>query len=111
MEIRSTPSSRKAKKIYWQQQIGNWRVSGLSQKQFCQRHSLALSTFTYWKRRIKIAKTEAVKFYPLTIPAPTPQPAHSGLQLLIGKKRFVIELKEEFSATALRKLISTLEQL
>lgn len=110
MESRTT-SRRDAKKDYWQQQIRNWKTSGLSQKQFCRRQSLAVSTFSYWKRRLEILKSELIKFYPLSIPAPTTPPADSGLLLLIRKKRFVIEIKEEFSPTTLKKLISALEQL
>jgi len=110
MEYRST-SKTKVKKVYWHQQIRNWKTSGLSQKHFCQRELLALSTFSYWKRKIEDTATEKIKFYPLSIPAPTAQTVDSGLQLLIGKKRFVVEIKEDFSSTALKKLISTLEQL
>jgi hypothetical protein len=110
MEFRST-SKTKAKKVYWQQQIHNWKTSGLSQKHFCQREFLALSTFSYWKRKIETLATEKIKFYPLSIPAPITPPADSGLLLFIGKKRYAIEIKEEFSPTALKKLISALEQL
>ena len=110
MEPRSTSRSN-VKKVFWQQQIRNWKASGLSQKQFCRRQALALSTFSYWKRRIEIPQAEDIKFYPLSIPAPKPHPADSGLRLLVGNKRFTIEFKEEFSPTALKNLLSTLEQL
>lgn len=37
--------------------------SGLSQRDFCARHGLALSTFTYWKRRERAAGAEeAISF-------------------------------------------------
>ena len=110
MESQSTTRSE-LKKVYWQQQIRDWKTSGLSQKQFCRRQSLALSTFSYWKRKVEITEPASVKFYPLSIPATIPQPAGSGLQLLVGKSRFAIEIKEDFSATALKKLLSALEQL
>lgn len=110
MESRTTSQSS-VKKVYWQQQIRNWKSSGLSQKQFCQRQSLALSTFSYWKRRIEKPAAEKIKFYPLSISPPITPPADSGLLLRIGRKRFAIEIKEEFSPTALKKLISALEQL
>lgn len=110
MESQTTVQSN-LKKVYWQQQIRNWKGSGLSQKQFCRRQSLALSTFSYWKKRIGRPETEKIKFYPLSISPPTKPPADSGLLLRIGHKRFAIELKEEFSPTALKKLISALEQL
>ena len=110
MEIH-TNSRRDTKKDYWQQQIRNWKASGLSQKQFCRRQALALSTFAYWKRRIEKPAAEKVKFYPLSIPPSSTPPADSGLLVLIGKRRFAIEVKEEFSPTVLKKLILALEQI
>ena len=110
MESRITSRSN-VKKAYWQQQVRNWKTSGLSQKQFCRRQSLALSTFSYWKRRIETPEADKIKFYPLAIPAQISHPTDSGLLLLINQKRFAIEIKEEFSPPALKKLISALEQL
>lgn len=110
MEPRST-SSTNVKKAYWQQQIHNWENSGLSQKMFCQGQSLALSTFSYWKRKIAISKTETVQFYSLSLPEPIQRPTDSGLLLLVGQKRFGIEVKEDFSPTTLKKLILMLEQI
>ena len=45
-------SKTQCKQDYWKEQIQNWKISGLSQKQYCLDHSLALSTFCYWKRRL-----------------------------------------------------------
>lgn len=43
--------------------------SGLSQRDFCARHGLALSTFTYWKRRERAAGAEqAISF--VEVPRP-----------------------------------------
>lgn len=43
--------------------------SGLSQRDFCARHGLALSTFTYWKRRERPAGPEqAISF--VEVPRP-----------------------------------------
>jgi len=110
MEPGST-SRQEAKKSFWQQQIHKWQASGLTQKTFCRNQSLALSTFTYWKRKIGQPEPETVTFYPLAIPASGAQPGDSGLRLHVGEKRFSIEIKNEFSATTLKNLISVLEQL
>lgn len=37
---------------YWQQQMTNWEKSGSSQREFCRRHGLAISTFSYWRRKL-----------------------------------------------------------
>ena len=110
MELHTT-SRRDTKKDYWQQQISNWKTSGLSQKEFCLRQALALSTFSYWKRRIEKPEAEKIKFYPLSIPPSSVPSVDSGLLLFIGKKRFAIEVKEEFSPAVLKKLILALEKI
>lgn len=109
-ETRAT-FSKEAKKLFWQQQISNWQASGLSQKEFCRHQKLALSTFSYWKRKIEIPEPEEVTFYPLAIAASNSQPSDSGLRIFVGKKNIVVDISEDFSATALKKLILTLEQL
>lgn len=96
---------------YWKSKIQNWKASGLSQKQFCQRESLALSTFSYWKRKIERGTNSAVQFYPLTLASPAAIQESTGLLLLVCQKRFAIEIKEDFSQTTLTQLVSALEQL
>lgn len=104
-------TQHRIKQEYWQQQISDWKTSGLSQKQYCLNRSLALSTFCYWKSRINNPKSTAPTFFPLTIPTSPPDPPDAGLALLVGPKRFKIEIKEGFSQIALKKIIATLEQL
>ena len=110
MESRDT-STNEPKKIFWQEQIRNWQNSGLSQKEFCRNRSLALSTFTFWKRKIARSETAQMKFYPVPVPPSRGQGVYSGLQLHIVEKRFAVDIGEDFSETTLRRLISTLEQL
>jgi len=110
MELRNK-SRHEAKRKFWQQHISNWKASGLSQKHYCRSRSLALSTFCYWKSRINKTETTTPKFYPLTIPTSHANSFDAGFLLLIGSKRFQIQIKEDFSPSALKRLIATLEQL
>lgn len=65
---RSASSARKTstpgRKIHrrgaaeWRRWLVRYERSGLSQKAFCARHGLALSTLTYWRRREKARVTE-----------------------------------------------------
>jgi len=42
-----------AKKLScWQQHFSRWESSGLSQRAYCAREGLSLSTFDYWRRQI-----------------------------------------------------------
>ena len=110
MELR-TKSRYEAKRKYWQQQINNWKTSELSQKHYCRSHSLALSTFCYWKSKINKSEPTTPRFYPLTIPTSPTNSSDADLLLLVGSKRFQIQIKENFSPSALKRLIATLEQL
>ncbi len=95
MEFRTT-SQHSVVHVNWQQQVRNWKASGLSQKQFCRRESLALSTFSYWKCRIEIPEAQKVKFFPLSVPPSiTQQPLAPKCRtlyfpFLYGKKREVL---------------------
>ena len=43
----------------WQAILSAFAGSGLSQKAFCEREGLAVSTFQYWKRRLAKADAQA----------------------------------------------------
>lgn len=99
---------------FWQRHIDACNRSPLTQVQYCRQHSLALSTLGYWKRRLDMTRQKKARFYPLTV-----QPVQSentrfssaGVSLHLCDDRFRIDLSEGFSASLLKKLISTLEQL
>jgi hypothetical protein len=52
--------SRRRTASQWQQLFDAHEGSGLTRKQFCQQHLLALSTFDYWRHKLKkqIAKVD-----------------------------------------------------
>ncbi len=104
-------SNHAVKVEYWRKQISNWKASGLSQKQYCQSRTLALSTFCYWKSKINTPEPAPPRFFPLAIADAPKNISDAGLLLLVGKKQFQVEIKENFSPTTLKKLIATLEQL
>lgn len=111
-ETKETQTESKAD--FWQRHIENCSRSALSQAQYCKDHSLVLATFCYWKRRLNMTEQEKVRFYPLTVQPVQNNNAVSspaGLSLHLGKNKYRIDLAEEFSAPALKKLLTTLEQL
>lgn len=56
-----------AKKLsYWRQHFTRWQSSGLSQRAYCAREGLALSTFDYW-RRLARPNTGKQSSAPLTL--------------------------------------------
>lgn len=105
-----------SKSVFWQQHIENCSRSPLNQKQYCKKNCLALSTFGYWKKKLKTAgQQESVRFYPLTVQPPQTtricSSRRAGLSIHFTKDELRVELAEDFSATALKKLLINLRQL
>jgi hypothetical protein len=102
------------KKIFWQNHIESWQKSGLSQRDYCRSKSLALSTFAYWRGKIGKTGGEQPKFYPLAVlPDFTAmhQETTSAMRLNLCEQRFQVEIPDNFSEQALKRLIFTLTQL
>lgn len=101
------------KRKFWQIHIRACEDSGLSQREYCRQHSLALSTFGYWRRKIKRSITDQPRFYPLTIPtlASSATDKDTGIAFYLKEKRFRIEVDVNFSPALLKKLVTTLEQM
>jgi hypothetical protein len=62
------------KRRYWKRRVEAWERSGLSQRQFCAKRGLALSTFQWWRAKLRRAEVPATAapFVPLTLGAPAP---------------------------------------
>lgn len=107
--------SKESKSAFWQQHIEECSRSSLSQKQYCSRNFLALSTFTYWKRKLETGKPqEQIRFYPLTVQPELPRSAPSrpaGISIRLAQNDLRVDLAEDFSAPALMKLLTSLKQL
>lgn len=116
MKSHSTKNNT-AKQKHWGNHISCWRKSGLTQRQYCLRQGIAISTFSYWIRKLgKGAEiTGPTRFYPITVKNTSTLPDkigfHTGIRLSLCNDKFKIDLEKEFSGTALKKLIATLETI
>ena len=100
------------KKIdYWKQQVVAWEQSGKTQKEFCRQQEISVPAFGYWKRKLRPQQSEAVEFYPLTIPVTKTPPASSGISLVTNDSKFHIELSTDFVPRTLKALLHTLAQI
>ena len=100
------------KKKYWQEHVASWRVSNLSQAEYCRINGLRIYSFNYWRRKESQAADAQPRFFPLVATDHrSVANRSSALQLNIQKKRFSIEIGEDFSPIVLSRLIATLEQL
>lgn len=114
MQAEKLSCSSESKIDFWRQHIEDCSRSHLSQYEYCRTHDLALSTFSYWKRRLIAGKKERVCFYPLAVEVasqPVSPSAGSGLSLYLGQDKYHVELSANFSTSALKQLIVTLDQL
>jgi hypothetical protein len=111
-EVRRVESSEQD----WRRRIHGWEQSGLSQREFCSRHRLSLSTFTLWRRRLRAGTGLAVAG-PAPFPVPVeivPLPGGHRLQadplvLVLSGGQFRLEIPDGFRAETLRDVIIALE--
>jgi hypothetical protein len=82
-------NSRVAGRIRWVKRIARWAGSGQTQKAYCAKRGWALSTFQWWRARMKQAparNSAAVSFLPLTL-APAPkEPAAAAVEVELSSK-------------------------
>ena len=106
MNSETSPASER-----WRQQIDRQKTSGLSIAAFCQRHSVAVATFYFWKRRLSQAQ-QASAFVEI-VPPPVNEAASSGgtrrsIELCLrGGRR--LRLRRGFDRQLLLDLLGALE--
>ena len=96
------------KEWQWRRWIAQWQTSGLSVRDFCARHGLAVPNFYAWRRRLqqRAADTPAVVAVQVVADAP---PAHaSALELVLAHGR-IVRVAPGFDAATLRQLVVALE--
>ena len=103
------------KAAYWSGHIATWRRSGLSQGAYCRQHGLSQSSLNYWRARLsKSDKVSAfsVTFVPVPLPAPAPAIIAPSEPILVHVgDDFRIEIRGDFAAPVLEKLVRTLRRL
>ena len=55
---------------YWQQHFTAYQQSGLSQRHYCQQHQLAVSSFGYWRKRLRASACSQGKLIPVAVAQP-----------------------------------------
>jgi len=104
------------KAAFWSGHIATWRRSGLSQGAYCRQHGLSQSSLSYWRKRFGTTPGKgavpAVTFVPVPLPPP-PQAAIAPTEPILVHvgSDFRIEIRGDFAAVVLEKLIRTLTRL
>lgn len=109
-----TASTRSAtdKESFWRGHVEGWRRGGLSQREYCGHHGLALSTFTLWRRQLLSAPAVTHIPEPAVEIVPLRRMACAGeapVVLILGGGQYRLELQGGFQAETLRAVIAALE--
>ena len=84
-EARSAPAKQKR----WAKRIARWERSGQAQKAYCAKRGWALSTFQWWRARMKQAPASnaaSVSFLPLTLATAPKEPAAAAVEVELSSK-------------------------
>lgn len=100
------------KRRFWEQQIQQWKDSGLSQTEFCRLHNLKAHQLTYWKKRFD--RTQApVSLIELQLHSTLQSPPctnGSALRLILNEQ-YRIDIDRGFDPLTLQRLVLVLRQL
>ncbi len=96
------------KRELWQRRIEDWKASGLSQKAWCQREQLPLSSLGYWRKRLRAEESGDVHETPRLIPVSLIQPS-SPLTIRLGRQ-VIIDVGASVDRGLLGDLIAVLHE-
>ena len=92
----------------WRRWIAQWRASGLSVRDFCDRHGLAAPSFYAWRSRLHQRTGDTPAVVPVQLVADAPPAQASALELVLADGR-VVRVAPGFDAATLRQLLTALE--
>ena len=102
----------KSRSDHWAGHVAGWRRSGLTQREYCERHGLVKGTLSHWVWRLKSLEVEQLEqpMVELAVPAAAaaPQSEPVAIELEIGG-RYVLRLRPGTDSAQLSELIGILE--
>lgn len=95
---------------FWNRHIEGWRSSGLSQRAYCEREAIALSSLQWWFRKRRAAdRPDRVSFVPVEVGSATAACEGAIEVVLLSGRR--LRLSAPRSETELARLVRLLEVL
>ena len=106
---KTTPRSE-----YWRGIIAKWETSGQTQAEFCRERDLSLPSFGWWKW--ELARRDRENSQPKLLPVRVigtvePQERETDQLEVVLRQGYRVCVPENFSADALRRLITALEEM
>lgn len=108
---------RSEKVAYLSEHIEGLQRSGLSQGAYCRRHGLSQSSLSYWRKRLGATDDVGVASLVTIVPVPLLASAQADMAtapeplLVHVGDGFRIEIRGDFAAPVLEKLVRTLTRL
>lgn len=101
-----------AKRRHWENHIEKWKLSGLSQVEYCCQNDVKVKSFRYWKRRVgRLGGAPALVEVPFAQPiTPCVSPVPPQLCVVI-KQRYRVEIGKGFDAEDLERLLRLLVRI
>ncbi len=116
MAEKTKTDEQKEKRKLWKRHIEEWRGSGSRQAEYCRQHKLSTKSFTYWKRKYR--QEAVVSFVPVEVQPEAvridlslEKEADNASGLVLCKDGYRIEIKEDFKAEALGKVLRAIREL
>ncbi len=98
---------RKEKELYWMDQISDYRQSGKSLIQWCEKKEVKIHTMKYWLRKQSPVSIESQETD--WIPCVVEEPSSTSITLKV--KNVEIEVLSGFQDELLLRVLRTLEEL
>jgi hypothetical protein len=109
LKPRAARDRAESKHTLWRDHIGAWQASGLSQRVWCEREGIALSTLSYWRKRLRETGPQAAggevappRFIPVSLIGTQP-----AMTIRVGSAMH-IEIGPAIERGLLRDLLSAL---
>ena len=96
------------KSEYWQQHIKGWKESGQTRTDYCSQNNLRLSTFDYWRRKLR-EPTVPIKLVQVPNPGRL-QMGNAGIRLIVNQ-HYLIEVETGFCPATLSQLVKAVQDL
>jgi hypothetical protein len=97
------------KEQQWRQWIRQWQTSGLSVRDFCDRHALSQATFYAWRRLLRQRDADTTPFVAVQVVTDPPTPPAPPLEVVLASGR-CLRVSSGFDPHSLRQLLAVLEE-
>lgn len=94
---------------FWARHVKRWRVSGLTQAQYCRRHRLLKGTLGYWAPTLNRPKATGSALVEVGRAEVQPEERRSPIELMV-ERRYLLRLWPGMEPDHLRNVLSVLER-